>query len=69
MCRPAVHQARAELAAVAGRLDATGPVDVHGVARVRTLLADGTGPLYRSARPEQLRNELTAVLDALDSFA
>jgi hypothetical protein len=68
VCRPAVQGARAELAAVAGRLRATGPVDVHGMARIRTLLADGTGPLYRSAAPEQLRNELTAVLHALDSF-
>jgi hypothetical protein len=68
VCRPAVHRVRAELAAVVGRLSASGPVDVHGVARVRTLLADGTGPLYQPAPPEQLRNELTAVLDALDSF-
>jgi len=65
---PAVRRARAELAAVAGRLGATGPVDVRGVARLRALLADGTGPLYRSAPPEQLRHELAAVLDALDSF-
>jgi hypothetical protein len=68
VCRPAVRRARAELAAVVGRLTASGPVDVHGVARLRTLLADGTGPLYRPAPPEQLRNELTAVLDALDAF-
>jgi hypothetical protein len=68
VCRPAIHRARAELAAVVGRLSASGPVDVHGVARVRTLLADGTGPLYRSAPAERLRNELTAVLHALDSF-
>jgi hypothetical protein len=68
VCRPSVRRARVELAAVAGRLGAAGPVDVHGVARVRSLLADGTGPLYRSAPPETLRHELTAVLDALDAF-
>ena len=67
VCRPAVHQARTEFAAVVGRLLATGPVDVRGLARVRTLLADGTGPLYQSAPVEQLRKELTAVLAALDS--
>jgi hypothetical protein len=67
--RPAVQRARAELAAVAGRLVASGPVDVHGVARVRTLVADGTGPLYQSAPPECLRHELTEVLAALDTFA
>jgi hypothetical protein len=66
--RPAVQRARAELAAVAGRLVASGPVDVQGVARVRTLVADGTGPLYRFGPPERLRHELTEVLAALDSF-
>ena len=69
VCRPAVRQARAELATLAGRLSGSGPVDVHGVARVRTLLADGTGPLYQSGPPDRLRHELTAVLAALDSFA
>jgi hypothetical protein len=64
-----VQRARNELAEVAGRLAASGPVDVHGVARVRTLVADGTGPLYRSAPPECLRHELTEVLAALDTFA
>lgn len=66
VCRPAVHRARAELAAVAGRLMTNGPVDVRGVARVRQLLSDGTGPLYQSAPPDRLRNELAAALTALD---
>lgn len=68
VCRGAVQQARAELAAVAGRLTAPGPVEVRGVARVRSLLADGTGPLYQPARAGQLRHELGDVLSALDSF-
>jgi hypothetical protein len=68
VCRPAVRQARPELAALAGRLGSSGPVDVHGVARVRTLLADGAGPLYQPAPPERLRCELVEVLTALDSF-
>jgi hypothetical protein len=63
-----VRQSRAELAAVAGRLAASGPVGVRGVARVRTLLADGTGPLYRAAAPGGLHHELDHVLAALDSF-
>ena len=66
VCRPAVHRARAELAAVSGRLMTNGPVDVRGVARVRQLLADGTGPLYQSAPPDRLRHELAAALTALD---
>jgi hypothetical protein len=66
VCRPAVHRARAELTAVTARLVAAGPVDVRGVAQVRQLLADGTGPLYRSGSPDQLRGELAAALTALD---
>jgi hypothetical protein len=68
VCRAAVHQARAELAALSGRLVASGPVDVHGVARVRMLLADGTGPLYQPAPPGRLRREAVDALKALDSF-
>jgi hypothetical protein len=68
VCRASVQRTRAQLAAVAGRLTASGPVDVQGVARVRMLLADGTGPLYQPAPPDRLRNELAAVLVALDSF-
>ena len=66
VCRPAVHRARAQLEALADRLVATGPVDVEGVARVRRLLADGTGPLYRPGSSDQLRGELAAALIALD---
>jgi hypothetical protein len=39
---------------------------VRGVARVRTLLADGTGPLYREHDAGRLRRELVATLDSLD---
>jgi hypothetical protein len=64
--REAVRRARMELEAVADRLTADAPVSVRGVARVRLLIADGTGPLYRGARPEQLRRELRSTLAALD---
>ena len=65
----AVARARAELAAVVDRLAEAGPVDVRGVARIRDLLADGTGPLYRERRPGHLREELLAARRAMDSFA
>lgn len=68
VCRSAVQKVRPELATIAGRLSASGPVDVHGVARLRLLLADGTGPLYQPARHDRLRTELLAVLVALDAF-
>jgi hypothetical protein len=66
--RPAVLSARAELATIADRLAASDPIEVRGVALIRTLVADGAGPLYRSAPPERLRRKLTDVLAALDSF-
>ena len=66
LCRPAVNRAHAELAQVVHRLMDTGPVDVRGVARVRRLLTDGTGPLYRSGPPDLLRSELAAALIALE---
>jgi hypothetical protein len=64
----AVARAGAELDAVVDRLAAADPVHVSGVARIRELLADGTGPLYRERRPGQLRAELLAALRAMDSF-
>jgi hypothetical protein len=64
--REAVRRARAELEALAARLTSSEPLDVRGVARVRTLLADGTGPLYREHEPGRLRRELVATLDSLD---
>jgi hypothetical protein len=64
--REAIRRARRELDAVADRLSGDAPVSVRGVARVRLLIADGTGPLYRAARPEQLRRELQSALAALD---
>jgi hypothetical protein len=67
--RHGVTRARAELAAVVDRLAAAGPVDVRGVARIRQLLADGTGPLYRESRPGHLRDELRAALRAMDPLA
>lgn len=69
VCRRAVRRARSELHSVIGRLAAAGPVDVRGVARIRRLLADGTGPVYRESAPDQLRNELRAVLAAMEPFA
>jgi hypothetical protein len=67
VCRPAVHRARADLQAVVERLG-DGPVDVRGVARIRVLVADGTGPLYQESTPDRLREELRAALATLDPF-
>jgi hypothetical protein len=64
--REAIRCARAELEALAARLASSEPLDVRGVARVRTLLSDGTGPLYRESDPTRLRRELTATLASMD---
>jgi len=50
------------------RLSAAAPVDVCGVARIRNLLTDGTGPLYREVAPGGLNRELLAALRAMDSL-
>jgi hypothetical protein len=64
--RTAVRRARAELDAVVDRLTASGPVDVRGVARIRNLLADGTGPLYQEATADTLAPQLRAVLAEME---
>jgi hypothetical protein len=65
--RQAVGEARRELEAVASRLASQEPIDVCGVAKVRSLLSDGAGPLYRPSRSHALRDELLSVLRAFDS--
>ena len=60
--RDGVRLALCELEEVATRLDSNELIDVSGIARVRSLLADGAGPLYRRSAPGQLRQELAAVL-------
>jgi hypothetical protein len=64
--REAVRRAQAELEALAARLASSQPLDVRGVARVRTLLSDGTGPLYQENDPARLRRELAATLASMD---
>jgi len=49
-----VRQSAPLLAALASRLAEPGPVPVQGVAMACRLLADGTGPLYREACPDDL---------------
>jgi hypothetical protein len=62
----AVREVTDQLEAVASRLASPGPVEVRGVAKVRSLLADGTGPLYRPSGSAGLRDELLSVLRAFD---
>jgi hypothetical protein len=57
--RQAVRRADPELVLLIGRLRA-GTVDVSGIAALRRLLADGTGPLYRRSPGRDLSREVAA---------
>jgi hypothetical protein len=52
--RTRISRSAPELAELAGQLVQPGPVPARGVAIVSQLLADGRGPLYREACPEDL---------------
>lgn len=53
-CRERISGSAAELAELARRLAEPGPVPARGVAMVSRLLADGRGPLYHPACPDDL---------------
>ena len=65
VAREEVVAASHELRQLASRLLAPMPVTAHGVAKVRLLLSDGSGPLYRRDRPGDLS---AAARDALASL-
>jgi hypothetical protein len=67
--RKGVRLALEELETVATRLDGDGPIDVSGIARVRTLLADGGSPFYRHCAPGVLQRELASALVSFDAPA
>lgn len=54
-CRERVLAAEDELRLLASRLQAAQPVAVTTIAKVRLLLTDGTGPLYRCASDTSLQ--------------
>ncbi len=62
---PEVMDAAPLLYDLAGELSCPGPVDARGVAQVRLLLRDGTGPLYDEPWPGYLERCLTRALEAL----
>jgi hypothetical protein len=63
--RADVLAAAAELDALADRLQAADAVSPRGVAQVRLLLTDGTGPLYRRGGSEELRAAVARALAGL----
>jgi hypothetical protein len=68
ICRGRVRAARLELQLLRTRLLATGPVSPQGVALVKALLTDGTGPLYQQTCRDDLASmvrEAVATMDRL----
>ena len=63
--RKRIGQAAPLLAELANRLLEPGPVPVRGVAMVTELLADGYGPLYREAAPDDLSAVAERAVQAL----
>jgi hypothetical protein len=51
LCAPTIWE-------IVGTLRAPAPVSAEGMARLRTLLCDGAGPLYCAGNAEQLRQNL-----------
>jgi hypothetical protein len=66
--RKQIATAADELAELAERLCAPGPVPVRGVAMACELLREGTGPLYRDGGPGALRYAVTRVIGGLAEY-
>jgi hypothetical protein len=64
--RPAVLGAATPLADIAARLRDGAPVSTAGVAALRDLLSDGSGPVYSPLSGEALGHVLGSIRDALD---
>lgn len=66
LCRREILAAADLIDQAADRLLAVGPIDARGVAQIRVLLTDGSGPVYNSPRAADLRPALRAAIDALE---
>jgi hypothetical protein len=67
--RDNVRDATAELQELIEHLVAPAPLPARGVAQVRMLLRDGSGPLYSAASPHALRARVRQALEALEPLA
>ena len=65
-CCEQVWHAKALIRATIARLRSAEPLDARGVARLRTVLADTTGPCYVPSRPDALTAALRDVSKSLD---
>jgi hypothetical protein len=65
LSRRAVLSSREGLLGLAERLESPDPVNPCGVARVLSMLTDGTGPLYGSGGVDRLREAVWWIADGL----
>jgi hypothetical protein len=65
ICRAKILRSTETLEALADRLASTDPVDACGVAQVRLLLTDGSGPIYTLPTADDLEPALQRRLVAL----
>jgi hypothetical protein len=65
-CRQQVREAMPLILMVASRLRSAEPVDARGVARLRALLSDGSGPCYAPSRPGALSLALKTISTSLE---
>lgn len=65
ICRRKILNAREALEAITDRVQDAGPVATPGMAQVRRLLRDGSGPLYEHPFADDLRGPLEAAITAL----
>lgn len=63
--RTALAEAADSLAELSGAMLAAGPVPARGMAMVTLLLSDGTGPLYRRSRADELVAVIRQAITAL----
>ena len=66
-CRDQVRDATALIMSITSRLRSEEPLDAQGIARLKTLLRDPTGPCYAPSRTDALTVALQAVSEAFDA--
>jgi hypothetical protein len=64
-CTEQVHNAKSLILSTASRLRSGEPLDAVGIARLKTLLRDLSGPCYAPSRPDALTIALQDISDAL----
>jgi hypothetical protein len=65
-CREQVGHANGMIGAIADRLRSAEPLDARGVARLKWLLSDPTGPCYAPSGTDALRVALHDIAKSLD---